>query len=98
MGGITADWPVIRVQQSRRVIDLEDVIDVEVEDVDPDNRTQAERNADNAIKAARLARVEAELNDALGKLSAIEEKGGMRVSTSSLRTVLERCLAAPIEG
>ena len=62
---------------------------------DPDNRTQAERNADNAIAAQRLRRVEAHLQQLSAALDGIP--GTSKVLVAPLLAKLDEALEARVE-
>lgn len=73
---------------------LDDVLDIIVEPVDQANRTQAERNAQNALDAAKLARTLAVLEDVQRQLATVPD--GAKVRVNLLRERLAEAVAAPV--
>lgn len=70
------------------------VVDVVIEPADPDKRTQAERNAQNALDAARLARVEAHLGQLRGALAGLP--GTSKVLVEPVLAKLDEALEARV--
>lgn len=79
-----------------RVETIGDVLDLQVTVIDGDSRSQAERNADNAIKAARLERVEARLNAIIGAGEVALGAGAKRVDIVRLLEQLREAYVAPV--
>lgn len=75
-------------------IEFDDVVELEVVPVDPENRTQAERNAQNALDAARLARVEAHLGQLRAALAGLP--GTSKVLVEPVLAKLDEALEARV--
>lgn len=88
-----ATFTVVAADGSGTYEETHEVTAVVVEPVDPDNRTQAERNAQNALDAARLARVEAHLGQLCAALAGLPSTS--KVLVEPVLAKLNEALEAP---